>query len=248
MEQLAIQSAATASCITSNDLVMPYPCPQLVVMLTRNDITVSNPMEILSAIDSPQLQHVGLKETGIPLNRFVDTLRSLKHMGKTVYVELMTEDFDEMAFLAKTAIENNADVLLGTRRSAELDKIIRDSGISCYPAFDDRTAYEDTLDGHIDAVEKALIDLCTDPHISGAFINPFRIPCDAGSLIRTAASCGKCAFVSGSINSVERLKTVANSGAHAFAVGTAIYNREFCHGDDRQQLTYIRSILNGTAN
>lgn len=221
-------------------------CPQLVVMLTHNDNTVRDPALVLSSIDSPELTHVGLKETGISPSEFVDSLQYLKNIGKCVYVELMTENNDEMMFYARIAIEQKADALLGTRRSERLDQLIRDSGITYFPVFDDQFAYEATLRNDNQTAKNALTELCSEPHVTGALINPFRIPCCAESLIRATVSHGKSAFVTGSINSAERLQLVAKSGAQALAVGTAIFDRAFCGGDSLSQLTFIRTVLNNS--
>ena len=88
--------------------------PNLIVMLTHNDVTVSDAYEIFESCKDLDVQHWGFKNVGLPKDQMKRLVQAMKDAGKTTYLEVVTYDEDSCMDAAKTAIECGFDTLMGT--------------------------------------------------------------------------------------------------------------------------------------
>ena len=64
--------------------------PDLIIMLTCNDITVSNAAEIFDSCKDLPAKHWGFKDVGLDKDEMIDLNRRMKEAGKTTYLEVVT--------------------------------------------------------------------------------------------------------------------------------------------------------------
>ena len=67
--------------------------PNLVVMLTHNDVTVKDAYDIFEECkDIESVQHWGFKNVGLPKDEMKRIVDAMKAAGKTTYLEVVTYD------------------------------------------------------------------------------------------------------------------------------------------------------------
>ena len=65
--------------------------PNLIVMLTNNDVTVKDAYEIFeSCKDLDEVQYWGFKNVGLPKDEMKRLVQAMKAAGKTTYLEVVT--------------------------------------------------------------------------------------------------------------------------------------------------------------
>ena len=88
--------------------------PELIVMLTHNDVTVKNASEIFEQCKKSQAQHWGFKEVGLPPKEMKKLFSYMKECEKTTILEVVAYNEGECLKGAKTAAECGCDILMGT--------------------------------------------------------------------------------------------------------------------------------------
>ena len=66
--------------------------PNLVVMLTHNDVTVKDAYDLFDACKDLPVQHWGFKNVGLPKDEMKRIVSAMKAAGKTTYLEVVTYD------------------------------------------------------------------------------------------------------------------------------------------------------------
>ena len=134
--------------------------PQLVVMLTHNDMTVSNAIEVFEESKATPATFWGFKEKGIPKAEMKDLVRRMKDAGKTVFLEVV--EYTEEACLegAKIGLECGFDILMGTMYFPSVLALVKNEPIKYMPfvgeIYDRPSILGGTIEGMI-AEAKRLI-------------------------------------------------------------------------------------------
>ena len=84
-----------------------------IFMLTQNDETVPNAVELLESISSTGLRHVGCKEVGATPDILRELVSRVHLLGGTSYLELVGSTVEESLAAADRAIEFGFDCLFG---------------------------------------------------------------------------------------------------------------------------------------
>ena len=80
--------------------------PNLIVMLTENDVTVKNAYEIFQECkDISEVTHWGFKNVGLPKDEMKQLVKAMKEAGKTTFLEVVTYDENSCMEAAKTCID-----------------------------------------------------------------------------------------------------------------------------------------------
>lgn len=88
--------------------------PELIIMLTQNDITVTNAVEVFDVCKDLPAQHWGFKDVGLSKDEMIALNRKMKDAGKTTYLEVVTYTEEGCVEGAKLAGECGFDYLTGT--------------------------------------------------------------------------------------------------------------------------------------
>jgi hypothetical protein len=176
-----------------------------IFMLTKNDKTVPDAMELLKSLEFSDLKHVGCKEIGAPPELLRELVEQVEKMGGTSYLELVGSTSSECLAAADRAIELGFDCLFG---GVEPDVIHeRCKGLVDYYPFAGR------IEGHpveLRGTAKEIADDCRDlceRGYPGIDLLVYRAVDDRPEAILNearAATTGKL-FVAGSVDSPERI-------------------------------------------
>lgn len=88
--------------------------PELIVMLTHNDLTVTDAYEIFDQCKTSKAKFWGFKEEPLPLEQMQKLFAYMKDCGKTTFLEVVSYSENECLEGARKAVACNCDFLMGT--------------------------------------------------------------------------------------------------------------------------------------
>lgn len=200
-----------------------------IFMLTRGDKTVEDCLEVLEQIAPLGLGHIGFKDVGVEprtLQLLTDRIRAL---GAISYMEVVSETPEGCLRSAKVARDLGVDRLLGGTDVARINDILAGTATAYFP-FPGFPAGHPTKLGGKPADVTAHCQSFRAAGCAGADLLAFRAteadPLDLVRAARKGLGDGYL-IVAGSITSRERIKAVADAGADAFTIGTAVFDGSY---------------------
>jgi hypothetical protein len=200
-----------------------------IFMLTRGDKTVEDAIDVLEQIAPLGLGHIGFKDVGVEprtLQMLTDRIRAL---GATSYLEVVSETPEACLNSARVARDLGIDRLLGGTDVVRINEILAGTNTAYFP-------FPGFPGGHPTKLRGKPADVtshCEGFRISGcagADLLAYRATeADPLELIRAARKGIGDGYliVAGSIASRERIKAVAEAGADAFTIGTAVFDGSY---------------------
>ena len=201
--------------------------PAFILMLTYNDQTVKNALEIFGESKDTPVTHWGFKDVGLPVPEMRDLVQEMKKAGKTTYLEVVSLSEDEGLTGAKLAVEAGFDILMGTVFFDSILEYLQGKPIQYFPFPGHVHSHPSILDGTMEEiVEHAR--LLESRGVQGMDLLSYRYVGDAPALLREVVAATKVPIVSaGSIDSYKRLEEVSDAGAWGFTIGSALFDRKF---------------------
>lgn len=204
--------------------------PELIVMLTHNDRTVENAIEIFEACKDTKAKFWGFKEVGLPIDKMKQLCTMMKQAGKTTFLEIVAYTEEECLAGAKIAVKCGFDYLMGTMYFDSVRDLVRGAGIKYMPFVGDVHGRPSTVYGTIESTIAEGVELIKSGNIDGIDLLGYRFVGDAVKLNHDF-----CAAVqpygpvclAGSVSSYQRLDEVADAGAWAFTIGGAFFENKF---------------------
>ena len=132
------------------------PRPELIVMLTHHDLTVSNALELFTRLKDQPVTHWGFKDVGLPPEQMHQVVAAMKTAGKTTYLEVVSLSEAEGLRGAKLAVELGFDILMGTVYFPSIKDYLHDKAIRYYPFPGRIHSHPSILDGTIDEIVATL--------------------------------------------------------------------------------------------
>lgn len=208
--------------------------PEIIVMLTHNDVTVPNALDVFRASSDLPVSFWGFKDVGLSRAQMSALVREMKDAGKQVALEVVTFDDDELISSAQLAVEAGVDYFTGARYSAEVRAITAEAGIKYFPFCGDVSGSPIVLQG----TEQSVVDdarRMLDEGADGVDLVAYRyLEGDAEKLgAEMVAQVGaERVIIAGSINSRERMERMQDMGAFAYTMGGALFDGAFVPGGD----------------
>ncbi|MGH6880277.1 HisA/HisF-related TIM barrel protein [Hypericibacter sp.] len=221
-----------------------------IFMLTRDDQTIEDCVELYDTIRALPLRHVGFKDVGVP----VDVLRKLhgklKADGRVTYMEVVSTSEESCLRSAQIGLDLGVDCLLGGTQVDLILPLLKGSRTGYYPFPGIPVGHPTKLGGSPQRIasdtRSALTKGC-----AGVDLLAYRATeADPLDLIRAARSVtDKPVIVAGSINSPKRIRDIAAAGASLFTIGTAALDGSFYprNGLLTNQLKHILEACAATA-
>ncbi len=219
---------------------------KIIIMLTYDDKTVGNALEIFEECKNLPVDFWGFKNVGLPENEMRDLHNAMKNAGKKTFLEVVTYNLQSCMDGAKLAIDFGFDYLMGTIMFSEVWEFLKDKNISYLPFVGEVTSSPSILKGTSESMLKQAeefekygipgIDLLAYRYVDG----------DPEKLAREFVSGTNLKVViAGSINSAERIAIVDSINPWAFTMGTALFNKEFVKdGSVKENLNKVIEIMN----
>ncbi|MGH6931361.1 MAG: hypothetical protein ACREEE_02885 [Dongiaceae bacterium] len=197
-------------------------------MLTRDDQTIEDCLEVYDAIRAVPLRHVGFKDVGVNSETLKRLTDRIKADDRVSYMEVVSTSRDSCLRSAEAGARLGIDCLLGGTQVGEILSLLRGTGTGYYPFPGAPTGHPTKLGGsaaRIGADTKAAVAA----GCAGVDLLAYRATeADPLDLIRAArAATDKTVIVAGSVNSPARIRDVRQAGADLFTIGTAALDGSF---------------------
>ena len=194
---------------------------EFIFMLTRNDETLADARKVYASVAATGVRHFGCKDVGLPRKELEALLSEIESNGHTSYLEVVSESNEATLASARAAAEIRPDYLIGGTLIEPVQEIIAGTGIKFFP-------YVGRVVGHPCLLRGSIQEIADDARrvealgLDGVNLLAYRYDGDVGALVDAVVSNTSLPVIAaGSVDSVERIRALANHGVWAFTIGTA---------------------------
>ncbi|MCC4908896.1 hypothetical protein [Microbacterium sp. cx-59] len=197
-------------------------------MLTRDDQTVIDCLDVVDSIASVHLEHIGFKDVGVPLDTLRELHSRIKAQGATSYLEVVSTTKEDALASARMAVELGVDVLLGGTWADDILPILEGTGIAYLPFPGTPIGHPTVLYGDDAEIERHTAAYSA-AGCAGVDLLAYRAAdADPVDLVRAARrGTAGTVVVAGSIRNVAQIEEIREAGADAFTVGAAAMTGDF---------------------
>lgn len=217
----------------------------IIIMLTHNDQTHINALNIFESVKDLDIQYWGFKDVGLPFHKMKELIGNMKAAGKTTFFEVVSYSAGECMSGVKVAVELGFDYLMGTLFYDDVFEYVKSKGIKYLPFAGDIQGHPSILKGTIqEVIENAAY--MTAKGVLGFDLIAYRFTGDCELLAnRFVNEVSVPVVIAGSIDSAERIKIVCEINPFAFTMGSALFNSRFVtDGTFRENLCEVMRIMN----
>jgi len=201
-----------------------------IFMLTRGDKTVEDCLDVFDQIAPLGLKHVGFKDVGVDPATLRKLADRIKAAGAISYMEVVSETPEAALNSARVGAELGIDRLLGGTDVERVHQILQGTGTKYYPFPGFPAGHPTKLGGGPGDVTGHCARFMAQG-CAGADLLAFRAteaePLDLIRAARKGLGPNGYLIVAGSITSAQRIKAVAEAGADAFTIGTAVFDGSY---------------------
>lgn len=204
--------------------------PELIVMLTHQDMTVKNANELFEECKDLPVTHWGFKDVGLPHEQMKELVRRMKVEGKVTYLEVVSLSEEDGLVGAKLAVEAGFDILMGTVYFDSIHQYLKDKPIKYYPFPGHVHSHPSILDGTIEEIVNHAISL-QSTGVQGLDLLAYRYVGDARKLLLDVVKATNIPLVcAGSIATFQRIAEVWEANSWGFTIGSAFFDMKFVPG------------------
>jgi hypothetical protein len=200
-----------------------------IFMLTRDDRTVEDALDVLDAIRPLGLRHIGFKDIGVGPELLQELNRRVKEQGAISYLEVVGTNPEACIASVRVAREIGVDRLLGGTDAETALGMLKGSGIRYYPFPGFPSGHPTVLGGGSEDVA-AHCEAFMATGCAGVDLLAYRAidaePIDLVRAARRALGDGML-IVAGSVDQPARIRALGEAGADAFTIGSAVFNGAF---------------------
>lgn len=201
--------------------------PELIVMLTYNDLTVENAFSIFDACKDAQAKFWGFKEEGLAPEQMMKLFAYMKECCKTTVLEVVAYTEKECLSGAELAVACGCDILMGTVFFDSVNEYCRKNHLKYMPFVGKITGRPSVLEGSVDELTAEALRYL-NKGVYGIDLLGYRHKGDAKTLIENFVSqVNAPVCLAGSINSYGRLDEVKAAAPWAFTIGSAFFDHQF---------------------
>ena len=204
-----------------------------IFMLTRNDATVADALEILPRLDRLGLGHIGFKDVGAAPETLRTLAAGIRQSGARAWMEIVSigaaAERRSLALAREIGVEA---VLGGTEIEAGLAELAG-SGISYFPFIGRPEGHPTRLGGDAALVE-AQARAAVARGAAGVDLLAYRAyeadPIELIGAARRGLGAAGQLVVAGSVSSPQRIAAIRAAGADAFTIGAAALEGVYAPG------------------
>lgn len=201
--------------------------PELIVMLTQNDLTVPNAETLFEQCRHSSARCWGVKEHPLPQADMHRLCRRMKDCGKTTFLEVVAYSEEEGMAGARMAVDCGFDVLMGTCYHDSINDYCQQHHLRYMPFVGTINGRPSVLSGTVDDIV-AQARHCIAQGVAGIDLLAYRFTGDAIELSRSVIAATQAPVcLAGSIYSYARLDEVCESNPWAFTIGSAFFDKKF---------------------
>jgi hypothetical protein len=204
-----------------------------VFMLTRNDATVGNALDLVEIARELGLRHIGFKDAGADAPMLRRLTQAIRAAGASPWMEVVATTREAELRSIALGRDLGVDLLMGGVHVEEALRIL-DGGATRYLPFAGKPSGHPTRLGGSAAEVEAQCRAFAAMGCAGVDILAYRAteaePLDLVAACRRGFLDQGAVVVAGSVNSAERVAAVRAAGADAFTIGTAAIEASYAPG------------------
>ncbi len=204
-----------------------------VFMLTRNDVTVENALDLVEVARPLAIKHIGFKDVGAEPSRLGRLTAAIREAGAAVWMEVVSTTRDDELRSIALAHDLGVDWLMGGVSVDEALRILAGSATRYLPFAGKPLGHPTRLGGTSVEVEEHCRAFA-QKGCAGVDILAYRAteaePLDLVTACRRGLSETGTLVVAGSIDSAARVAAIGAAGADAFTIGTAAIEASYAPG------------------
>lgn len=203
-----------------------------IFMLTLNDATVADALDLVEVARPLRLKHIGFKDVGVEAAVLRRLVASIRAIGASPWMEVVsTTREDELKSIA-TAVALGVDAVMGGTHVDDALRLLDGSPLAYLPFPGRPRGHPTELDGAALEVEAHCREFVARG-CAGCDLLAYRAT-EADPLALVAAARrglgGGKLVVAGSVNRAERVRALAAAGVDAFTIGTAAIDGSYAPG------------------
>jgi len=198
---------------------------EFIFMLTHNDSTVDNALEVLEQVRSTGLRHIGFKDVGASPAMQRELADAAHAAGLTVYLEVVSVDKDDELASIDAAKAAGVDWILGGKFAREAVEKLTGTNIKLAPFPGRIVGHPSALEGTIEEIAAHAADLTSTKGVSGVDLLAYRhSTVDVLELVAAVVKASKGPVIAaGSVVSEAQIRGLSAAGAWGFTIGGAIF-------------------------
>ncbi|MGI6054691.1 MAG: hypothetical protein ACOYA8_07465 [Clostridium sp.] len=218
----------------------------IIIMLTHNDVTVSNAEEIFEECKDLPAKKWGFKDVGLKVEDMKKLAAKMKAAGKTTYLEVVTYTEEGCLAGAKLAKECGFDYLTGTLPFPSVFEYAKENGLKYSPFAGNVGGSPVVLTGTMEEVAESAKNIIANG-ASGLDLVSYRYrDGDPVELTRKVVEIigGDKICIAGSIDTTEKMDLMEEIGVAEYTMGSALFNSKFVkNGTFKENLAYVLGYL-----
>ena len=220
-----------------------------IFMLTRDDATVANALDLVETVRPLALKHIGFKDVGADPETLRRLAAGIRQAGASVWMEIVSTSHDgELASIA-LGRDLGVDFLMGGVAAEDGVRLLQGSPTRYLPFAGKPVGHPTRLGGSPHEVE-AHCRVFAALGCAGVDILAYRAteaaPLDLVAACRRGFGDKGKVVVAGSIDCAERIAAVRAAGADAFTIGTAAIDGSYAPGAGPLE-AQLRAVLRDCA-
>lgn len=220
--------------------------PEIIIMLTNNDITVSNAEEVFESCKDLPAKKWGFKDVGLPKEEMIRLAQKMKEAGKETYIEVVTYTEEGCLEGAKLAYECGFDYLTGTLPFDSVFKYAKEHNLKYAPFCGNVGGSPVVLSGTIEEIAASAKE-CIEKGAIGVDLTSYRYtdgdPIELTKAVVKAVGADKVS-IAGSIGNIQRMDEMKAAGVAEYTMGSALFNANFVkNGSFRENLEFVLDYL-----
>lgn len=223
--------------------------PGLIVMLTHNDKTVNNALELFDNLSDLPVKYWGFKNVGLSPDKMRTLINKIHSAGKTSKLEVVSVSEDMCLEAAKLAVKLGINVLMGTKYYDSINNYLKGKSVKYVPFIGSVSGHPNILEGSIEDIVAQARKL-EEKGVDGIDLLTYRYTGNAQKLLKEVVKSTNLRIVSaGSIDSFDRISEVSDAGAWSFTIGSAFFEKKFAAaGTIRDNVSSVCDWMQKTGN
>jgi hypothetical protein len=205
---------------------------EFIFMLTHNDVTVENALEVFEEIKDSGLRYVGFKDIGPPPEVLTGVAHAAHGAGMEVMLEVVSTSVEDELRSLRAALDIGVDWVLGGTHPEDGAGIFAGTDVRYCPFPGIVEGHPSVLKGDIAMIADHAARLTSTDGIHGVDLLAYRHETeDPVALTRAVATAiDGPVIAAGSVASTQQIAALDDAGAWGFTIGGAIFERRLPGG------------------
>lgn len=219
-----------------------------IVMLTNNDVTVTECLDVYEEIKNADVEWIGFKDKNAAEGKLRVLVDAIHRDGRKAVLEVVSETLQEELRSLAMARSLGVDMVMGGTHVDQAVPVLAGSGLPYYPFPGQVVDHPSVLAGPMEDIVGSARDLSMLDGVHGLDLLAYRWNEGqvADLIAKVVAASQVPVVVAGSIADVSQIATVSSAGAWAFTVGSALFDRRFVPGGSlRAQVDAVCAAAGG---